>query len=583
MIQALLYLQVISARNRFIARLRRLKQPKYLAGFLVGGLYFFFYFIRPVFLAGAGSSRGPSGWPGAWSATLELVGAVVLAAIILGAWIFPQSRAALTFTEAEATFLFPAPVRRQTLIHFKLLRSQAGILFSTLIMALLSNRFGRDGHTWVHFVGWWLLLSTLQLHFIGASFARTRLLDWGISHWTRRWILFGVFATIGLAAWWWLQTHLEKSSALASPKDFRDVWRHVETILAAEPIATLLIPFRWMVRPGLATTPDQFLYVVWPAVAGLVLHYFWVIRSDVAFEEASLELARQRTERMAAIQRDRRPAVSTKARRAPFVLQPTGSPVVALLWKNLIFAGTLFTLRTWIILTFSFGLPAMVIGLNARRGEFAIIIVMLLVMGLVWSVLLGPQLLRHDLRQDLQSAELLKLFPLPGWKIILGELLAPVLILSLVQWTLLAFIAILFHGLPGIPEIRLEQRLSVFVGAALICPAVNLISLLVPNAAVLLFPAWLQTGPGGPQGVEATGQRLIFLLGQLLVFALALTPAAILATAVHFALTFWLPWPLVVPIAAAAGVVLLLGEAAIGVVLLGKLFERLDVATALRP
>jgi hypothetical protein len=584
MIQALLYLQTASAWNRLVARARRLKKPKYLAGFLVGGLYFLFYFIRPVFFSGARTTRATAGWLAAWAGSIELIGAVILACIVLGAWIFPQGRAALSFTEAEANFLFPAPVRRRTLIHFKLIRSQAGIIFSTLIMALLSNRFARDGQAWISFAGWWLLLSTLNLHFIGASFARTRLLDWGIGNWSRRGILLGAVLLSGVVTWWWLQTHLPSPSPpKAGAGEFKASLRELESLLTAQPIASLLLPFRWMVRPGLTPSAEAFLRAVWPALLALIAHYIWVIRSDVAFEEASLEQARQRAERLATLRREPGQARAGKARRAPFVLQPTGPPAIALLWKNLIFAGTLFTARMWFLLTLSFGIPAVVIGLNAQHGEVSVIIVMLLTMGLVWSVLLGPQLLRHDLRQDLRSAELLKLYPLPGWKIILGELLAPALILSVVQWTLLGLLAVLFNGIPGGPEFRLEQRASIAVGAVLICPAINLVSLLVPNAAVLLFPAWLQTGPGGAQGIEATGQRLIFLLGQLLVFGLALAPATAVAVGIYAVLTVWLAWPIVVPVAGFTGAVLLLIEAGIGVALLGKLFERLDVATELRP
>ena len=56
-------------------------------------------------------------------------------------------------------------------------------------------------------------------------------------------------------------------------------------------------------------------------------------------------------------------------------------------------------------------------------------------------------------------------------------------------------------------------------GAALILPMLNLITLQIPNAAALLFPAWFQAAKGGAQGIEATGQRLIFMIGQLLVFS----------------------------------------------------------------
>src|SRR5205085_7964459 len=100
------------------------------------------------------------------------------------AWMVPHQRAALAFTEAEVAFLFPAPVTRRGLIHFKLLRSQTAILFTTVLLTLVANRFG--GRAWIHAAGWWVILSTLNLHFLGSSFARTLLLERGISNWRRR-------------------------------------------------------------------------------------------------------------------------------------------------------------------------------------------------------------------------------------------------------------------------------------------------------------------------------------------------------------------------------------------------------------
>ena len=160
MIAALLYLQYHTFRNRLVSRFKRLKQPKYLIGAIVGGLYFYFYFFRYLF-------RGFGGRPAVDMTVspehlqlFELLGALALFVIVLLAWIIPHERAALTFTEAEVAFLFPAPITRRALIHFKLLRSQFGILFTTLLFTLFSRRFG--GNAWIHAFGWWLLLSTLQ-------------------------------------------------------------------------------------------------------------------------------------------------------------------------------------------------------------------------------------------------------------------------------------------------------------------------------------------------------------------------------------------------------------------------------------
>ena len=44
--------------------------------------------------------------------------------------------------------------------------------------------------------------------------------------------------------------------------------------------------------------------------------------------------------------------------------------------------------------------------------------------------MIGPQLLRQDFRQDLPLADLLKTYPLRGWQLALGELLAPAAILT---------------------------------------------------------------------------------------------------------------------------------------------------------
>ena len=87
-------------------------------------------------------------------------------------------------------FCFRRPSRRRTLIHFKLLRSQLGIFFSALLFTLFSRRFG--GNAWIHALGWWLILSTLNLHFLGSSFARTMLLDHGVSNRLRRLLVFGL-------------------------------------------------------------------------------------------------------------------------------------------------------------------------------------------------------------------------------------------------------------------------------------------------------------------------------------------------------------------------------------------------------
>ena len=574
MISALLYLQYHTSRNRLVSRFKRLKRPKYLVGAIVGGFYFYFYFFRYLF-------RGFGGRP-AMNLTVssehlllfELLGALALFVIVLLAWIIPHERAALTFTEAEVAFLFPAPITRRTLIHFKLLRSQLGIFFSSLFLTLISRRFG--GSAWIHALGWWLILSTLNLHFLGSSFARTLLLDHGISNRLRRLLVFGLAVAMAGAVWVWAKRTLPAPGS-ADTANLNAILDYAQRVLTAGPALYLLYPFRLVVRPFLAPGAAAFFGALVPALLLFLLHYVWVIYSDVAFEEASVEASQKLAVRIAAVRAGNWQGAkkNQKARRPWFKLATTGPPATALLWKNLIGVGQVLSVRLWIVLIVV--VVAVGVGLgNSRTGQnLSFVAAILVATALGYSLLLGPQLLRLDFRQDLPLADILKTFPLRGWQIALGEILAPVVVLAACQWLLLLVGAGLVFYLPGKQE---ALFLAITLGAAFLLPVLDLLVLLIPNAAVLLFPSWIQAGKDSPRGIEATGQRLIFAVGQLFVLLLALLPAAIAFIGVFFLLKLALGYAAAVPFAALVATIILAVEAGFGMMLLGKLFERFDVS-----
>ena len=211
---------------------------------------------------------------------------------------------------------------------------------------------------------------------------------------------------------------------------------------------------------------------------------------------------------------------------------------------------------------------------HARPESFHVLWQFFIAILLGYSLLLGPQVLRLDFRQDLPMADVLKTFPLRGWQIALGEILAPVAVLAGIQWLLLlvGFGLVLFF--PGQHE---ALMLAIGIGAACLLPVLDFLLLLIPNAAVLLFPSWIQTGKDSPRGIEVTGQRLIFAVGQLLVLLLALVPAALAFAAVYFPLKLAFGPVAPVPFATLAATVVVAVEAGLGVRLLGRLFERFDV------
>jgi ABC-2 type transport system permease protein len=184
---------------------------------------------------------------------------------------------------------------------------------------------------------------------------------------------------------------------------------------------------------------------------------------------------------------------------------------------------------------------------------------------------------RCDLLADLLNADLLKSYPLRGWQIVLGELLTPVVILSIVMWlALLAF---------GMAQLRMPWLMgSAIAGLALLAPALVALQLLIPNGVAILLPAWSQS-VRTEQGLEVLGQRLIFMLLQLVVMILLLLPAAVGAVAVWFAASLLLgATPLGAGLAAVTGTLaVLLTELGVVIFWLGNRFESLDISAELRP
>lgn len=526
MIGALLFLHFTSLKNSARQRFLRLKNPRYLFGALAGAVYFYFFIARHFFVhKGVGLPVGDAD-PSQWVGLIEPIAGVVLLVLLALSWILPSGRSALNFTEAEVAFLFPAPISRRTLIHFKLIRAQFSILITSLVLSLVSRRWAfLGGSIWTHAVGWWLIFSFINLHFIAASFTCDRLASAGLTPPRRRVLFLGVSAVIGFVVLAWIRANLP-SPADVDLTGIPSILRYIDHLLEAPPLPWLSWPFRLIVRPFLASTLPAFFASLWPVLLLIAGQYLWVIRSEVAFEEASLLHAKKRADRLAGI-RTRTPsarAASAKAQREPFRLNPRGSPVVGFLWANLIALGSWCYPRTWLILTaVLLGLEKWLLSQPLYRPFVQIIAAASAGLG-VYALLIGPMIVRRAAHRTLQRLDEMKAYPLHGWEVILGELLSPIVLLSAGEWVLLTLLA--FAVANGVVD-RSLSPLLVGVGAAgvaLVIPP--LVGLLFGLNFVghLYFPAWSVSTQPGP-GIEKLGQRLIFFGGYLIVLVVCLAPA----------------------------------------------------------
>ena len=579
---ALLYLVTRSFLNGVIFRLRRLRQPKYVLGALFGAAYLYFYFGKV--LGGERSPLGPRFTSGA--GFVPEIGALLLfVATLLLSWILPASRAAITFTEAEIAFLFPAPLRRSTLVMLRLVKSQIALLLFSAFMTLITGRFRLGAEAWLRVGGWWIILNTLNMHRVGASFALQRLRERGMADWKRR--LAVVLALAGLVVLVeFTRRSLPPPPGLANAmKGGPDVLaQYAGQILGAGPLPYVLAPFKLVVMPNFAGSAGAFLDALPAALGIMALHFAWVVRADVSFEEAAIDAAKKRATALAAVQRGeiRARSTPTKARKPLWRLRPRGFEPVAFWWKSVLKAGGRRTMGRWAL--FFLVLVACAIVLGRFEKPTTPVIVTAVVIGasayiaLIGSFIFVGQHAAAQLRQGIAAMDLLKTYPLPGWKLALGELTGPVVLGTLMQWCALGVGVLLLLVITPLKN-HVAPVCAVAAGLALFLPAFNFANAVLPSAGALLFPGWFRTPEGQAPGIESAGLRLLVGVGQLLAIVAALLPVALLAAAAWFSLGKIMPaleWRALA--AGGTAMLILTMEAGLGIAWLGSLYDRFDLS-----
>jgi len=565
MIGAFLYLTACSFKNRLRRRLRRLREPRYVIGLVVGLLYFYVAFVR----------RGPRPRPAAGTeafaaaaGALQLFGSLLLMFVAASAWVIPGAGQALAYSRAEVQFLFAAPVTRRQLVHFKLWQSQVAILIGSAVTTLIM-RPGSLAAGWTLLAGVWVVLMTLRLHLMGVALRRASLAAHGASGLSRQWLPIAVaLGAIGVLA----AAVVQEWPRLSSLPGGEAVLAEVQRLAGTGAPAVVLWPFTALVRLPLAASAAEFWSALPAALALLALNYVWVLRSDARFEEASAEHAEKR-----AAQRTAPRAVVKGSAATPFALAPDGPAETAILWKNLILVGRYASLRTVLRL-----LPLIVffgvIARGAGSGGMAVAITATCLPAAFAVVVAGPQVMRNDLRQDLTRLALLKAWPVRGAALIRGEVLAPTVVLTSLAWLLLLAAGVFSAGLPSgtaAAAALQSHRWSFLAAGFVLVPALILSQVVVQNGLAVLFPAWVAVGASRARGIDAMGQRLFMFAGILLTLVVSLLPGAIAGAAAAF-VVYLATGAVLVVLPALVVAVMVAGECWLAIEGLGRVLDRTD-------
>jgi Putative ABC exporter len=571
MLDASLYIIWCTWRNRMRKRIRRLREPRYLLGAIAGVAYLYLTFFARLRSARVGARRQrttPAALMPALGASGPALAGLLLLAVAAASWVFPLNSGLLDFSKAETQFLFPAPLTRRQLMMHRLLRSQLAVLFGTIIMAFFYPSPSAGGRVRLA-LSMWLFLMTSHVFFTGVTLARAR---FGAAGATRR--IARAPLAVTLAA-----------LAIVGGAIGQELWRHPaetarDAMIALGTVSmrglphAILLPFMTLVSPFFADGWTAFARSFGAAAIVFVMTLAWVMRTDEAFDVAAEEVAEKHAGQPAkAIARYR-------ARPIAWNLALTGRPEAAFIWKAALQTFRVVDRRILIRMVLIVVWLVLVVAFAPGRGGFAQIIGVFAAIGSAFAVVMAPQLMRLDLRQDLQNLDVLKTWPVRAAAVVRGEIAWPAAVITVIAWGLGAIA--LFFSAAVFEETGLVWRTAVGVAGLILAPALVAAQYTIHNAAALIFPAWVPVGSGRPRGVDAMGQRLILLGATWLMLLVSLIPGFIVGAILWVAFfRFVGPWVLVpaalICVATVAVEVLLATEA------LGPAYERLDITSVERP
>lgn len=567
MLGASLYIIGCSARNRVRMRLRRLREPRYLIGAIVGAAYLYFSIFARMGSRGrrAGSPRGgpsPATLDALRSGAPAAVGLALLTATIVG-WILPFDSGLLDFSQAEVQFLFPAPVSRRSLLVHRMMRSQLGILLGSIIPALMVQSF--SGYARLRLsAATWLILSTAKIYATGVSLARTRLTSSDTRARRVAWLPLAVLGSAGAI----VTIALLRSFNGAPPDGPQAAIVRIGSVVSHGLPRIVLWPFVALAAPLFAPWPGEYLVAMLEALLVAGACVAWVLASDATFQDAAEEVAARKA------QEPGKPSAKYRPRAIGWTLAPTGRAEVAFAWKaamqtlRVVDVRSLFRLAAILVVitvgSVAFGRGK---GLAAVVGVFALA-------GAGFAVLMAPQILRVDLRQDMKHLELLKTWPVKASAVVRGEIAWPGALLTVLAWILIGTAMVLSAA--NFSRVPIALRLGVAGAAALVAPALVFAQLTIHNGVALMFPAWVPLGNQRARGLDAMGQRLIILGGTWLLLAIMTLPGALAGAIVWFAFKAIIG-PLALVLGGIACAVVVGTEVLVATEALGPLYERMDV------
>ncbi len=395
---------------------------------------------------------------------------------------------AVYYIPAEVDFLFCGPYRPRQLLLYRVAANLAPALFSTAFMTLVFRLHA--ALTVSAFVGLFLALEMMFLLSMAVSLFAS--LVGALAFNRQRKLLLVVLAAVVVSA----LIPVGREAFALGPTE---LLRRIENAPLMQAIVT---PFRPFV---MAFTADR----IWPdlvreaalasvvdlALLGLVLGL------NLQFLEVSAVASARRYERL---QRARRGAMVSDAgtSRVRILVLPWWGGIGPNLWRQLTTAArsTSRVVAVW----FLFVVPLLMQFLFSEHGSKAEENPAVLPLILLGSLaIFAPTMVGYDFRPDLERMEDLKTLPIPPLSLAIGQLVTPVLVITVGEWLGLAIIA---------AHVDLPRMLALAI--VVVAPALNFLLVGIENLYCLWFPT--RFVPGSAADFQTMGRQFLLMMARIL-------------------------------------------------------------------
>jgi len=413
---------------------------------------------------------------------------VLLLAFCLSNVAFSPHDRAIYFSPPEILFLFSGPFTRRGVLAYKLLMSLLvtipGALFASLMLRV------RDGSWLAGFVGLLLVLAFTQL-FTTALGLLANVLGEQVANRSRRIVVLAALLFVaGLTV------------LVAGPQpDWSSVPGAILDSTAWQIVSWPLQSFGEVMRA------KTFGEAVVPALIALIVNALLIVvifGLDAQYTEAVAASSARLDARLRRL-RGQNPgeggeSISVASARWEVPMPPRLGGIGPIAWRQLTAALRSSGRLLVVLLLLMVGVVALLASMDHSQAER----VPLFLIGLgVWLSLVLPSAVPYDFRGDIDRIAVLKTLPIAPWRLALGQLLAPTLLLSLVCWLPL-----------GITLLYVPEQATLLLTAAGFVPVVNFYLLALENLLFLFFPVRLAAVT--PGDFQTLGRNVLLGLGKIL-------------------------------------------------------------------